>query len=660
LCLIGSLFYPANAQQVTQNSFQKRVLPAVKTKEPPIIDGDIADPAWKLAPTATTFIDIQNGNPVAEQTSAALLYDEKYLYVSFHAKDSQPNKIVAREVIRDYKFIQNFDPLSEDSVDIAIDPFENHRSEERTIFSLNALGTRSVRLAGGRGNKLEWRGDWDGAVKRVSDGWTAEMRIPWASLNYPNSRKAVNMGINFARYQNRTRLMSIWSDIGPQYFFDRDGVLQGVELPAGAFKPKVSLLPYILPGYVNDRTAVRTGLDVRYTPTPELTAVATINPDLATVEGAVEGIQFSRSERFVAERRPFFLEGDNYFSNDGNNIAALYFYAPRIRQFDVGTKLYGKVTPKDTIGILHTLRFGGDNDLITRYCHQFSATSSGGIFFSQKSAGGDNNTVGMVEHSTRWGKFRLDSELSLTSGKDSGGSAKRVQANYSDKLLNWSLTLNDIAPQFRVANGLVFFQDYRGPILSVGYSAEWRKGFWRRIGTGTGYAHLWHHDGNPFARGSDLGVSLESRSDWSLNFFTSHFNFDGQRDAIYGMGFTANVSNRFRQWGFMAQSGVQGDRPSTMIAPQFSFRVFRKLDLVYFGTLLNLEGQNQQHILTLNYDFSPTRSLVGRVVMNQGNTNWYLSYRNSGGKGTEVFFVLGDPNAPRFQTQFRVKFVFSL
>lgn len=660
LLLVGSSAYLARAQEPKPTNFQKRSIAAVKTKEPPIIDGDLSDAAWKLAPMATTFVDIQNGNPVAEQTTASLLYDDKYLYVSFYAKDTQPNKIIAREILRDYKFLQNFDPLSEDSVDIALDPFENHRNEERTIFSLNAIGTRSVRLAGGRGNKLEWRGDWDGAVKRVADGWTAEMRIPWASLNYPNNRKAVNMGINFARYQNRTRLMSIWSDIGSQYFFDRDGVWQGVELPAGAFKPKVSLLPYILPGYVNDRFAVRTGLDVRYTPTPELTAVATINPDLATVEGAIEGIQFSRSERFVAERRPFFLEGDSYFGNEGNNIAALYFYSPRIRNFDLGTKIYGKVTPKDTVGVLHTLGFGGNSDLITRYRHQFSATSSGGIFFSQKSATDDNNTVGMIEQTTRWGKFRFDSELSLTSGRESGGSAKRVQANYSDKLLNWTLTLNDIDPRFRVANGLVFFQDYRGPLFSVNYNAEWRKGFWRRIGMGTGYVHLWRRNGNPFARGAELGAYLESRADWSINLNTSQFNFDGQRDATYGLGFTANTSNRFRQWGFMVQSGVQGDRPSTMIAPQFSFRMFRKLDLVYFGTILNLDGQNQQHILTLNYDFSPTRSLVGRVVMNQGNTNWYLSYRNSGGKGTEVFFVLGDPNAPRFQSQFRVKFVFSL
>lgn len=659
LVSIASLSPKALAEGKT-TSFQKRVLNAVRVKEPFNIDGDLTKEVWKSAALAETFIDIQNGTPVGEQTRAYILYDEKHIYVGFHAKDSQPSAITARETLRDYKFSQQFDPLSEDSVDVAFDPFETHRQEDRTIFSLNALGTRSVRLAGGRGNKLEWRGDWQGAVKRVADGWTAEMRIPWASLNYPSNRRAVNMGINFARYQNRTRIMSIWSNIGPQYFFDNDGSWQGVEPPAGKFKPQLSILPYVLPGYVNNRFAVRSGVDVRYTPSSEITAVATLNPDLATVEGAVEGIQFSRSERFVSERRPFFLEGDNYFSSDGNNVIALYFYPQRIRNFDLGTKLYGKLTPKDTFGILHTVDFGNGSDLVTRYRHQFSATSSGGVLFQQKSATGDNNTVGMIDQSTRWGKLRVDTEWSLTAGDNAGGDGKRLYVGYADKYFNYNLSYNDVSPTFRVADGLVFFTNYRGPILNVEYGAEWRKGFIRKVGMGTGYAHLWHLDGTTFARGADLGIYVETRKDWSLLLRGGLFNFDGQTDATYGLTLTKNVSNRFRQWGLMVQGGKQADRPSTVIAPQLSYRLFRKLDLVYAGTVVNLNGSNQQHILTLNYDFSPTRSLVGRMVTQQNNTNWYISYRNSGGKGTEMFFILGDPNAQRFQSQFRIKFVFAL
>lgn len=641
------------------NNYQKRILNAVRVKEPFKVDGDLTKEVWKSAAVAETFVDIQQGTPVAEQTKAYILYDEKYIYVGFHAKDSQPAGITARETLRDYKFTQQFDPLSEDSVDVAFDPFETHRQEERTVFSLSAIGTRSVRLAGGRGNKLEWRGDWQGAVKRVADGWTAEMQIPWASLNYPK-RSKINMGINFARYHNRLRIMSIWSNISTQYFFENDGSWQEVEPPAGKFKSQLSVLPYLLPGYVNNRFSMRSGVDVRYTPSSEITAVGTLNPDLATVEGAIEGIQFSRTERYVAEKRPFFLEGDNYFGNDGNNIIALYFYPQRIQNFDLGTKVYGKLTPKDTFGILNTVDFGNSSDLVTRYRHQFSATSSGGVLFEQKSATGNNNTVGMIEQSTRWGKTRLDAEWSLTAGDGAGGDGKRVQLGYADKYFNYNLTYMDSSPKFHIADGLVFFNDIRGPILTAEYNAEWRKGFIRKFGMGSGYGQLWHYDGRIFARGADFGAYMETRSDWSLSLRGSLFNFDGQTDATYGLTLTKNVSNRFRQWGLMVQGGKQADHPSTTIAPLLSYRLFRKLDLVYVGTIVNLNGLNEQHILTLNYEFSPTRSLVGRVVKQQNDTNWYISYRNSGGKGTEMFFILGDPNAQRFQSQFRIKFVFSL
>src|SRR5689334_13494621 len=82
-------------------NYTKRPIQAKKATTPPTIDGDISDPVWKDAPKAETFIDVQNGNVTTEQTTAWLLYDEKYIYVAFHAKDSQPEKIVARETVRD-------------------------------------------------------------------------------------------------------------------------------------------------------------------------------------------------------------------------------------------------------------------------------------------------------------------------------------------------------------------------------------------------------------------------------------------------------------------------------------------------------------------------------------------------------------------------------
>src|SRR5262249_25861355 len=82
----------AGAQNAGQE-YTKRTLPAVKTTTPPVIDGDLSDPAWKTAPKAETFVDRQTGAIPPDQTTAWLLYDDKYIYVAFYCKESRPDRI---------------------------------------------------------------------------------------------------------------------------------------------------------------------------------------------------------------------------------------------------------------------------------------------------------------------------------------------------------------------------------------------------------------------------------------------------------------------------------------------------------------------------------------------------------------------------------------
>jgi len=642
-------------------SFVKRGLPAVKTTTPPDIDGDLSDPAWKTAPKANIFVDQQNGNPVADQTTAYVLYDAQYIYVAFTCKDSQPDQIQARETVPDSKYqSQGNNSNTEDNVEVAFDPFQGHHYEDRSLFSLNAIGCRSAYLGGGRANKVEWKGDWNGAVKRVADGWTAEMRIPWKALNYPASSQPITMGINFSRFQYRTHLLSVWSNIGPQGFFDRDGQWTGVQVPEGTFHPHLSLLPYFLPGNARFSPNFRSGLDLRYTLTPQLTAVGSINPDFATVEGAVASIQFSRSEVFVPEARPFFLEGGDLFNVSNINIIGQYFYSNRIPGFDLGSKLYGKITPQDTLGFLHTTAFGDRDDLVMRYRHDLSPTSQLGLFFTQLSAKDDNNTLAMLSHDNRWGKLSLDAQWALSSGHQAGGDAKQVAWLYQDKLLLWAFGYDEISSIFRDADGFIPFTDMRGFIFLTQWNAEWRKGFWRNFNFNMVPQYQWHMDGRPYQRGANMMLTFETRRDWSIGFNANYDKFDDQTDSTYGITYTRGVTNRFRQWGFAWTFGKQADRPYTLAGPFFSFRLFRKLDLTYAGALQNLDGINQQHILTVNYQLSPLRALGGRIVVQNADMNWYLFYRNSGGRGTNVYFILGDPNAPRFVKRVQVKFVFAM
>src|SRR5687768_2132955 len=85
-------------------SYSARAIPAVKASTPATTDGGISDSAWSAASKAETFIGPHSGKPVADQTSAMILYDGQNIYVAFYAKDRQRGKISARETIQDYRF----------------------------------------------------------------------------------------------------------------------------------------------------------------------------------------------------------------------------------------------------------------------------------------------------------------------------------------------------------------------------------------------------------------------------------------------------------------------------------------------------------------------------------------------------------------------------
>src|SRR5262249_35089616 len=143
-------------------------------------------------------------------------------------------------------------------------------------------------------------------------------------------------------------------------------------------------------------------------------------------------------------------------------------------------KVYGKLTPKDSLGFLNAIDFGSRNDVIARYRRDLSPTSYAGVFISDKSAPGDSSRVAAVDHSARWGKFSVQSQFAFSGGVDSGGQARQLSVNYEDKIQQYYINFLDLAPTFRIADGLVGFTDFRGVQTFLMSSAQWRKGFWRR------------------------------------------------------------------------------------------------------------------------------------------------------------------------------------
>ena len=122
---------------VSNDTTIKKDLTALKTDQPPTIDGVLDDTCWQDAPQATGFTDERTEKPAKNQSVGRLVYTDTAIYVGLHLYDDMPDKIVARQT-KDQTRIRG-----EDSVSFSLDPF-SHTSvfRQEFLYGVNPLGTK--------------------------------------------------------------------------------------------------------------------------------------------------------------------------------------------------------------------------------------------------------------------------------------------------------------------------------------------------------------------------------------------------------------------------------------------------------------------------------------------------------------------------------------
>ena len=305
---------------------------AVQRASAVTIDGKLDEEAWRAATPITELRQTRpgEGNPATLPTEIRILYDDEALYVG--AKMSEPmgrGGIRAPLARRDQLLPSNgnngaFNSLTTDKIAILLDPYHNHLDE--IWFEINPAGVRGDQFNG----DPSWDPVWEGAAHITSDGWTAEMRIPYSQLRF-SSKDVQTWGLQLWRYVDRLNEQDMWSyrrrdeSGGPAYF----GHLQGLAVTGG--RRQVELLPYAVsrsqfkyatPGdpYRDSREMkVNAGADIKYNLTSNLTLDATINPDFGQVEVDPASLNLSAYETFYDEKRPFFVANRSAFSFGGTS-----------------------------------------------------------------------------------------------------------------------------------------------------------------------------------------------------------------------------------------------------------------------------------------------------------------------------------------------------
>lgn len=314
------------------------------------MDGMPEEEVWKKAERASGFVqrELNEGAEATERTEVSVAYDERNLYIFAWCYDSDPSGIINRELRRD------FNNSGEDDFHVILDTYNDDRNGFHFITNPNGARRDLQVINNGDASNLNWDGVWDVATHIGSEGWYAEIKIPFTTLKYPNETKEQIWGVNFQRNIRRKREQVRW--VG----WSRDMNFQQVEL-AGELtgldqlrnKDFIELKPYGLSGIQFDdeqESLLNAGGDINYSITPTVRARLTLNTDFAQVESDRQQINLTRFPLFFPERREFFLEGENYFNMGFGGNRVTPFYSRRIGLTEdreqvpiiAGTRVLGK------------------------------------------------------------------------------------------------------------------------------------------------------------------------------------------------------------------------------------------------------------------------------------------------------------------------------
>ncbi len=352
--LVAALTEPtALASDQAANHGSVPIVEVVQTTTPVTIDGRLDDEVWTRAPAATEFTqrDPDEGKPATELTELRIAYDDAAVYVGVRLHDREPARIARQLSRRD----QNAEA---DSFTIYLDPRHDHLTG--AMFRVSAAGVQGdAVIYNDTSNDNSWDAVWASAITLDDGGWTVEMRIPFSQLRFPAARQHT-FGVNAVRHIHRKN-EEAWLVRVPKTergLASRMGHAVGFENVAS--RRTVELLPYLVsraefvaPASTNDpfndgaRLFGGAGLDLKYRVTSSLTLDGAINPDFGQVEVDPAIVNLTAFETFFQERRPFFIEGANIFSNFGrsgandfwgfNRSEPMIFYSRRIGRAPQGS-----------------------------------------------------------------------------------------------------------------------------------------------------------------------------------------------------------------------------------------------------------------------------------------------------------------------------------
>jgi hypothetical protein len=606
--------------------------------KPPRIDGILDDACWKTAAHAAKFYRLTS--QVSQQTEAWICADSSHLYVAFHCLDNQPHAIKASENQR------NGNTSVDDYVSVDIDSQNDHHNYSQ--FIVTARGTQNENLEGGTADNITWAGDWHAATRRTNDGWNVEISIPWALMRYP--RGSHSFGIMLERKLARETTSEFWPDRPPvsqnnpvEYF----GNLVGIN--PTFYRPQPIFLPYVL-GSAGEGNSLQEGLDVKYPLTSGLTGLATLHPDFSTVEQNVTGINFTYTEKFINDQRPFFEEGSGFFPYSD------IFYSPSIGNIDEGVKVTGK-EGETSLAMLGTTE-GGQNFQAARVLSvQQDLNPLSNLEFDyagDNQAGLAANNVIKTQGVFGWHAGRdqwltyFTHTATWVAGEEAG-EQEFYELQYQGPRGHpvYMYQYQGYTPNYVSDLGYVPQVNWKGPSYEVSQSNTFDHGYVQHYFFNANYMDQSYWDGGFFQNQLSASFYANTHFGDGVYFSTTESRRIDFRDHVNEYYTEWSNNSQFGGGNIDYQAGTQDDQHYRwwQIYQGYGLTKFVNMSFEFSWQMLG-PTISSQTIFTPQYRLTSERSIGGRIVNQNNQTDIYLSYAQKVRTGSDIYLLFGDPNSP--------------
>jgi Domain of unknown function (DUF5916) len=495
-CLFAALLAVCCAAPLGATTTAADAVAIARAAQPPPLDPALTDPAWQAGriDLGPAFADLTTRRAAPVATTAYLLYDDRALYVAFHA--AQPGiPIAASQTTNGVGF------GIDDFVGIGIDP--GGSGSQVYYFETTPRGTRYQQAS----ENARYAPAWNAAARTAGDGWDAVLVIPLAALRLHGG--AQHWRINFVRGLAATGDHLTWAFDGIM----NDGPIgQGwpnfndvrfwpslkpfdLKIAGGsAHVPRADV--YALGSVGRDRALfrqadgsfreerVRTfGIDVAAPLTDTITFVGTLAPDFSNVEVDQETIAPQEFRRALNEFRPFFAQGASFLNPNpapvGGFVAPsnLIFYSPSIGPFDRGMKIEG-THGNDSFGVLSARGFdltqqSTFDDIAYGFKHALPDRTfqywADGVLAHHGNAGSDATSELGIEGRDLKSGFVWLADHAVERGGALGGVAHSTNGFVDVHKPNYEVNLawTDVTPHYNPIDGFTANSDIRGPSATV-------------------------------------------------------------------------------------------------------------------------------------------------------------------------------------------------